>query len=224
MTPKSSRLAIVGDIHARRDALAAVIDAIRDAGIERGVCTGDIVMRGPDPAACIAVLRDLGWPVVVGNTDRKVIAGNPRPPEHPASSRVGSRSWTFRELERTDLEWLEALPGTVRLDLGGARIVVTHGDADSVSVPVNAATSNRDLERLLRKLDADVLVVGHTHEAMIRTVRNGVVINPGAVGESRSADQQPHWAWLEATADGVTGHLEVISTPLAPQRDDTPED
>jgi putative phosphoesterase len=224
VTPKSARLAIVGDIHARRDALLAVIDAILDAGIERGVCTGDIVMRGPDPAACIALLRDLGWPVVVGNTDRKVAAGNPRPPEHPASSRIGSRSWTYRELDRPDLEWLKALPGTVRLDLGGARVVVTHGDAESVSVPINAATSDRDLERMLRKLDADVLVVGHTHEAMIRKVRNGVVLNPGAVGESRNPDQQPHWAWLEATPRGVAAHLEVIATPLAPQREDTPED
>jgi putative phosphoesterase len=224
VSPTSSRLAIVGDIHARRDALVAVIGAIRAAGIERGACTGDVVMRGPEPAQCIATLRELGWPVVVGNTDRKVAAGNPRPDEHPASSRVGSRSWTYRELGQADLEWLEALPGVVRLELGGARVVVTHGDADSVSVPVNAATSDRDLERLLRKLDADVLIVGHTHEAMIRTVRNGIVLNPGAVGESRNPDQQPHWAWLETTRDGVTAHLEVIATPLAPQRDDAPED
>ncbi len=224
MSPASQRLAVVGDIHARRDALAAVIDAIRDAGIARGVCTGDVVMRGPDPAACIAALRELDWPVVSGNTDRKVAAGSPRRPEHAASSRVGSRSWTYRELGRADRKWLEALPDAVRLDLGGARIVVTHGDADSVSIPVNAATSDRDIERLLRKLDADVLVVGHTHEAMIRTVRTGIVVNPGAVGESRNPDQQPHWAWLEATADGVTAHLEVVETPLAPQRDDTPDD
>jgi len=46
------------------------------------------------------------------------------------------------------------------------------------------------------------------------------VINPGAVGESRSADWQPHWAWLEATPDGIVPHLEVVPTPLAPERDD----
>jgi putative phosphoesterase len=224
VSPKSSRLAIVGDIHARGAALVAVIDAIRDAGIKRGICTGDVVMRGPDPAGCIAILRELGWPVVAGNTDRKVVSGDPRPHEHPASSRVGSRSWTYRALDRADLEWLAALPGEAHLDLGRARVVVTHGDADSVSGAVTARTPDRDIERLLRKLDADVLVIGHTHEAMIRSVRNGIVLNPGAVGESRTPDHQPHWAWLEATRDGVTAHLEVIATPLAPQREDGPED
>jgi putative phosphoesterase len=217
-------LALIGDIHARLDALTAVLDAINAAGISSGLCTGDVVMRGPEPARCIARLRELGWPAVIGNTDRKVAAGNPRPLSHPASGRIGSRSWTFRELAADDLAWLAGLPGEVRTQFGGARVLVTHGDADSLPFPINAHTSSRDIERQLRKLDADVLVLGHTHEAMLRSVRNGIVINPGAVGESRDADWQPHWAWLEATPDGVVAHLEVVPTPLAPQRDDLPED
>jgi putative phosphoesterase len=224
MTPAPSSLALIGDIHARLDALAAVLGAIGAAGIASGICTGDLVMRGPDPARCIARLRELGWPTVVGNTDRKVVAGNPRPPDHPASSRVGSRSWTFRQLDAEDLAWLEGLPDQVRVEFGGARVLVTHGDADSLAVPITAQTSTREIERQLRKLDADVLVLGHTHEAMIRSVRNGIVINPGAVGESRDPDWQPHWAWLEATPAGIVAHLEVVPTPLAPQRDDLPED
>jgi putative phosphoesterase len=224
MTSTPPPLALIGDIHARLDALTAVLDAVEAAGISSGLCTGDVVMRGPEPARCIARLRELGWPAVIGNTDRKVVAGNPRPLGHPASGRIGSRSWTFRELAADDLAWLAGLPGEVRTQFGGARVLVTHGDADSLPFPINAQTSSRDIERQLRKLDADVLVLGHTHEAMIRSVRNGIVINPGAVGESRDADWQPHWAWLEATQDGVVAHLEVVPTPLAPQRDDLPED
>lgn len=224
MTPTPPSLALIGDIHARLDALTAVLDAIKAAGISSGLCTGDVVMRGPEPARCIARFRELGWPVVIGNTDRKVVAGNPRPLDHPASGRIGSRSWTFRELAADDLTWLADLPAEVRTQFGGARVLVTHGDADSLPFPINAQTASRDIERQLRKLDADVLVLGHTHEAMIRRVRNGIVINPGAVGESRDADWQPHWAWLEATPDGVVAHLEVVPTPLAPQRDDLPED
>jgi putative phosphoesterase len=215
---------LIGDIHARASALTAVLAAIRTRGITTGVCTGDIVMRGPAPGRCIALLRALGWPCVAGNTDRKVVAGNPRSPEHPASSRVGSRSWSYRCIDAEDLAWLDSLPLVVRMSFGGARVVVTHGHADTVSVAINADTSNRDLERQLRALDADVLVVGHTHEAMVRRVRNGLVVNPGAVGESRQPDWQPHWAWLETTPKGIRAHLEIVRNALAPQRDDTPED
>ena len=224
MTTEPARLAVLGDSHARHDALAAVVAAIRAAGITDAVCTGDVVMRGPEPAACIATLRELGWTTVVGNTDRKVLAGRPRPHSHPASARVGSRSWTYRTLGRRDRAWLGGLPSLVRIPFAGARVVMTHGDADSIPTPVNASTPDREIERLLRKLDADVLLIGHTHVPMVRTVRNGTVVNPGAVGESRDPDWQPRWAWLEAGPEGVVAHLEVVATPLAPQRDDTPED
>jgi predicted phosphodiesterase len=217
-------LALIGDIHGRYNALMAVLAAARAHGIADGICTGDIVMRGPEPGRCIAQLRTLGWPTVMGNTDRKVAAGNPRAPEHAASSRVGSRSWSYRRLGEDELEWLKSLPLVVRLAFGGARVVVTHGDADSMPVAINADTSNRELERQLRAFDADILVLGHTHMAMLRTVRNGIVINPGAVGESRNPDWQPRWGWLEATPDGVVAHLEIVDHPLAPQRDDAPED
>jgi len=224
MASSAHCLALIGDIHARFDALTAVLDAIARAGIASGLCTGDLVMRGPEPARCIARLRELGWPTVIGNTDRKVAAGNPRPLDHPASSRVGSRSWTYRELDADDLAWLNGLPRQVRMRFGGARVLMTHGDGDLAPLAITAQTSSRDIERQLRRLDADVLVLGHTHQAMIREVRNGIVINPGAVGESRDEDWQPHWAWLEATTNGVIAHLEVVRTPLAPQRDDEPED
>jgi len=218
MAPTES-LALMGDIHARLDALDAVLEAISAAGIATGLCTGDVVMRGPEPARCIARVREIGWPTVIGNTDRKVAAGDPRPESHPASGRVGSRSWTYRQLAADDLAWLEALPRIVRVRFGGARVVMIHGDEQPLPT-ITADTRARDIERQLRKLEADVLVLGHTHVAIVRTVRSGIVINPGAVGESRSADWQPHWAWLEATPDGIVPHLEVVPTPLAPERDD----
>jgi predicted phosphodiesterase len=224
MPPAAQSLALIGDIHARFDALTAVLAAVEAAGIPTGLCTGDVVMRGPEPARCVGRLRLLGWPTALGNTDRKVAAGSPRPLDHPASNRVGSRSWTYRQLKADDLAWLNGLPRQVRLRFCGARVLVTHGDADSLAVLINAETSSRDIDRQLRKLEVDVLVLGHTHQAMIRKVSNGIVINPGAVGESRDADWQPHWARLEATPAGVVAHLEVVRTPLAPQRDDEPED
>ena len=201
-----------------------MLAAAANRGITDGMCTGDVVMRGPEPADCVEILRDLGWPTVVGNTDRKVTAGNPRPTGHPASRRVGSRSWTYRKLRGDDLAWLLALPTIVRREFGGARIVMVHGDAETISTPITADTPDRTIERMLRKLEADVLVIGHTHTATVRTVRGGTVINPGAVGESRDPDWRPRWAWLESTPKGVVPHLEIVDTPLAPERDDSPED
>lgn len=224
MTDSTQRIALIGDVHGRADALVAVLDAVSDAGITDGVCNGDVVMRGPDPKRCIALLRSLGWPTVMGNTDRQVLSGNPRPKDHPASSRIGSRSWTYRHLSPDELAWLHALPMVERITFGGYHIVVTHGDQESLQTPITHQSSDDELAAQLDALNADVLVVGHTHRPLVRWIGDRLVINPGTIGESRSHDWQPQWAWLEITPAGLCAHLEVVARPLAPERDDAPED
>ncbi len=224
MTDPTQRIALIGDVHGRADALLAVLDAVSHAGITDGLCDGDVVMRGPDPKHCIALLRSLEWPTVMGNADRKVISGNPRPKDHPASSRIGSRSWTYRHLSTDELAWLEGLPMVARMQFGGYRIVMTHGDQESLQTPITHQSSDDELAAQLDALDADVLVVGHTHRPLVRWIGDRLVINPGTIGESRNPDWQPQWAWLEITPAGLHAHLEVVSRPLAPERDDAPED
>lgn len=212
------RLALIGDIHGRHDALTAVLDAVRERGITMGVCTGDVVMRGPDPAACIATMRELGWPTVMGNTDQKVARGAPRPKGHPASDRVGSRSWTIRRLTARDITWLHRLPKRVELEVEGVRVVVSHGEPGDLSVIVDEDTPTDQLFRQANALSADVLVVGHTHQQMVRRAGNALIVNPGAIGEGTVEDQRPHWAWLEVTNRGPVVHLEAVEAPLAPPR------
>ncbi|MFN8122555.1 MAG: metallophosphoesterase family protein [Thermoleophilia bacterium] len=214
----TERLALIGDIHGRHDALEAVLRAVRERGITRGVCTGDVVMRGPDPAACIAAVRELGWPTVMGNTDQKVARGAPRPAGHPASDRVGSRSWTIRRLRTGDIAWLQRLPRRVEVDVAGVRVVVSHGQPGDLSVIVDEDTPAEGLLRQAKALGADVLVVGHTHQQMVRRAGRALIVNPGAIGEGTVEDPRPHWAWLEVTADGPVVHTEVVDAPLAPPR------
>lgn len=212
------RLALIGDIHGRHDALQAVLAAVRERGITDGVCTGDVVMRGPDPAACIATMRELGWPTVMGNTDEKVARGAPRPKGHPASDRVGSRSWTIRRLSNRDIAWLQALPRRVEASVGGVRVVVSHGQPGDLSVIVDEDTPADGLLRQAAALEADVLVVGHTHQQMVRRAGRALIVNPGAIGEGTVDDRRPHWAWLEVTDGGPVIHTEVVDAPLAPPR------
>lgn len=67
------------------------------------------------------------------------------------------------------------------LDVGMFRIVLTHGHHEHVH------RSDHGLYRLLRAHEADLLFHGHTHTARVHEVREGWLINPGAVSHSRSA-------------------------------------
>ena len=212
----AERLALIGDIHANAAALRAVLAAVDAAGLRRGICTGDLVMRGDDPETCVTTIRKTGWPCVMGNTDRKVAVRPRRDPDHPKAKRVGSRPWSSNQLSPPNLEYLAGLPLVVRLDLKGARIVLMHGGPDDPRDAIGADTSDKDLARLVSELGRpDCIVSGHTHVPLVREAARCLFVNPGSVGEALNGDRHPRWAWLEARGSGLRAHLERVPRDLA---------
>ena len=51
------RTAIISDVHSNLDALESVLQDISRRGIDEIWCLGDIVGYGPDPVACIELIR-----------------------------------------------------------------------------------------------------------------------------------------------------------------------
>lgn len=224
--PAVAGLALIGDVHGNLAALDSVLGEVREEGLTRGVVTGDLVMRGPDPAGVIARVRGLGWPAVAGNTDIKV-AGNlalerheipPRPKRHAASSRVGSRSWTIRTLDRADLDFLAGLPIAMCATLGAMRVAILHGTPRDPSEPIGPDTPKKRLRAIISELEVDCIVTGHTHRQHAFPLDGVLFVNPGAVGEGRDGERRPRWGWLEATGEGVTAHLRRSQRPLASVR------
>ena len=211
----ADRLALLGDVHANAAALRAVLADVALAGLERGVITGDLVMRGEEPEECVAEVRRLGWPCVLGNTDSKVADGRPRDPDHAKAGRPGSRAWTLNRLSDESLGFLGSLQLVERVPLGPATIAVMHGSPTDPNGTIDAGTSKRRLAKLAEELQADCIVTGHTHEPMVRQAGGVLVVNPGSVGEALRGDLHPRWAWLEARKSGLRAHLEEVSDSVA---------
>jgi putative phosphoesterase len=68
-----------------------------------------------------------------------------------------------------------ALADQINLEIGGARIHVSHGH--EVGSPNPA--------RLAERYDADVVIFGHTHKQLITTLGEQMFVNPGAAGPRR---------------------------------------
>ena len=87
--------------------------------------------------------------------------------------------------------------GTLRasldLDLEGVRVHVSHGHEVGSPTP----------ERLAARYQADVIVFGHTHKAVVRTIGATLVVNPGAAGPRRF-NLQPSVALLRLPERAVT--------------------
>lgn len=82
--------AIISDLHANLAALKAVLDDIKDRGIEEIICLGDMIGYGPDPVECLNLVR--GFKVcILGNHEEAVLF------------RAGSKD--FRARAELSIEW-----------------------------------------------------------------------------------------------------------------------
>ncbi len=212
------RIALLADVHGNPIALDAVLADARAAGAERVWVVGDLAAIGPEPAAVLERVAALDGAVVTrGNTDRYVVTGEGPPPGlatvrgDPAliptyAALAASFAWTRGYLTgRGWLEWLERLPLEHRLTTPeGVRVLAVHaapGTDDGEGV--HPGCSDAELGARLAGADAELVVVGHTHEAMVRRVGRCTVLNVGSVSNPRAPDLRAGYALLEVTTHGV---------------------
>jgi len=122
---------------------------------------------------------------------------------------VGGRA-VLKELEtiapvravygNVDLPGDPYLESAVHLTVDGRTIHVSHGHELGSPTP----------DRLLSRYDADVLVFGHTHRALLHREGERLVVNPGAAGPRRF-DVQPSVAILDVTASTLDARIVWLS-------------
>ena len=179
------QIAVVSDIHSNKVALDAVLDDL--PSVDGIVCAGDVVGYNPWPATCLDVVRDRGIPTVMGNHDRAVATGT----AFRFNSMAGAGVEHAREqLDDDAVAWLGDLPDT-RTAFDG-RVKLVHGhpdDPDRYTYPEEFAPSMLD--------DEDVLVLGHTHVQGHEVFDEGIVLNPGSVGQPRDRDPRAAYSLLD---------------------------
>ena len=107
------RVVILADIHSNLEALRTVLQDAEDrGGFEEVWCLGDTVGYGPDPGACIELLRQLKAFGVAGNHDLAAV-GKLSTQDFNANARFSAR-WTASKLTPEDAQYLAALPHVVR--------------------------------------------------------------------------------------------------------------
>ena len=147
---------ILGDIHSNLSALRAVLERLQAEGVDRLVSVGEVVGYGAAPCECIALLREVGATVVLGNHDAACVELLDTLYFNPyAQSAV---LWTRGVLDRGDREWLGALPMVKHFEHGS----VAHGTLFQPE-EYDYIQSPRDADPSLDVMPLPVCFVGHTH-------------------------------------------------------------
>lgn len=178
-------VAIIADIHANKPALEAVEADMPE--VDHIVCAGDVVGYNPWPAFCIEWMRDRDIPTVMGNHDQAVAWGDVSSFNDMAKEGI---QYAGDHISDEQQNWLASLP-TERL-LFDDRVKVVH---DHPRKP-NYYTFPHDFGPDLLG-DEDVLILGHTHVQHLEQYEEGIVLNPGSVGQPRDGDPGAAYAILD---------------------------
>lgn len=187
--------AILSDIHANLEALQVVLEDIDRRGIEQVYCLGDIVGYGPDPEACVSLVRDFEL-VLRGHFDDQVLSDSPG--THPQLRQLSQ--WARDRLSSDSMRFLAACPATHSVNSQ----TFSHGSPlnSDYLFPEDACNSRRMAE--VFDCFEGVFFCGHSHIAGVHTIAEylapdsidsqytltdaDVVINAGSVGQPRDGD------------------------------------
>ncbi len=188
------QVGVISDIHGNKVALDAVMAEMPN--VEEVICVGDIIGYNPWHAECVEFIREQEIPTVMGNHDRAT-AGHG---SFGFNSMAGAGVTHAREqLSDEQISWLRTLLDSRRVC--DDRIKIVHGhpnDPDRYTYPSDFGPE------LLGK--EDVLVMGHTHIQAYEVFDEGIVMNPGSVGQPRDGDPRAAFAVVDLDAMTVFEH------------------
>jgi predicted phosphodiesterase len=221
MIASGKRFGILADVHGNLPALLAAVARLRAEGVERFLCAGDLVGYGPFPDECVEVIAGLDAVCVAGNHDL-IALGRLSDDRCNALART-SLAWTRERLGPATREYLEALPLQVQVD----GVVLAHGSPDDPQRYIrDGAEAARELATVAARCPAArVLVLGHTHIArawvpggrpletdagsvMPLGEERPVLLNPGAVGQSRERRIRARSVVLDLREQTVVFHAD----------------
>jgi putative phosphoesterase len=194
------RRAVLSDVHGTMAPLEAVLADFGD--VDEIWVLGDLVALGPEPVEAFERLRSLpNARFTRGNTDRYVFSDEPLP-SHFSPGSAETFAWTREQLGPERIAWLASLP----LELRDRRILGVHAepgrdDGDGITA-----------EGELPDVDADLVLVGHTHRHVDRTENGTRFVNIGSVALPR--EDETHASYV--IVDG--GQVERRRVPYDHER------
>jgi predicted phosphodiesterase len=177
-------VAVLNDIHGNLPALEAVLDEVRGAAVDRIVVGGD-VFPGPMAHLVLRRLVTCGTPVdfIYGNGDVTIldhVAG--RAPKLPESYRPSVR-WNAEQLEPSEVRAIAGWPMTRRAAVPPiGDILFCHATPRNENEIFTELTPEDRLIPVFDPANVALVVCGHTHIVMDRTIGRTRVVNPGSVG------------------------------------------
>jgi len=199
------RYAIISDIHSNIHALDMVLQDIDDQGADVIICAGDLVGYCPFPNEVIDALKDRRAICISGNHDR-ACANLDTFNMNPLAAKA--IFWSVKNITEEGMGYLRRLMPSARLNLGGIAAAMFHGSPRMDDEYVFEEDADAGLLQIAK---AEIMISGHTHVPYVKKLPQGILVNPGSVGQPRDGD--PRASYLLFDERGQEFALRRIEYP-----------
>ncbi|MGL4338715.1 MAG: metallophosphoesterase family protein [Turicibacter sp.] len=178
------KFGIIADIHGNFQALQAIIEALREQDVNQYIIAGDLIADCAQPNEVVEFIRELDAYVIKGNREEYIQAYiEGKHPEWDDYKQMASVVWTAKALTSKNYEYLNELPNQLQIELNDlGRITMVHGSPFHTSQHLFGDKEHELLERSVRCVESEVLIVGHSHIPWKKYVESTLVFNPGSAG------------------------------------------
>ncbi|TCK98114.1 putative phosphodiesterase [Natranaerovirga hydrolytica] len=178
------RIALISDIHGNLPAIQSVAQELKVQNIDKVICLGDMIGKGPNSAETLDVCREISDMVIMGNWE-KFIGNNPTP---------GDVNWV-EVLGKERLEYIKTLPETIGFYLSGKYVRLFHAHPHDLfkrvfsTSPLEERLEMFEIPKLGREecetCESDIVGYGDIHGAFIETINGGkTLFNTGSIGNA----------------------------------------
>jgi predicted phosphodiesterase len=196
-TPPIARLGVIGDVHAEDARLALALDHLHAAGVDRIICTGDVVDGSGCPETSLRLLQAHNVSTVRGNHDRWLLDNKVR---HIADAHGQD------DLEDASLAYLKSLPSAIELDTVAGRLLLCHGIGKndlqkiwpgSTRMPMIQSPA---LDRIIEDGRYRYVINGHMHFRTMIHFDAMTLINAGTL----KGEQWPGFMLIDFATEHIT--------------------
>lgn len=194
------KIAAFGDIHSNHFALEACLDEVERIGVDGIVFLGDYVSDCACPQKTLALLRETAsrrrcW-FIRGNREEYMMDHADGRNEWFDNSQSGSLLYTYENLTDKDIEWFRSLPIAMKVEIDGAPpFEICHGAQWQTRVMALPGTPHVD--EMVARMNTDMMLCAHTHEAFIIEKDGKTIVNGGSLGLPCSGDNAAAFAMIE---------------------------
>lgn len=198
------KIGIIADIHSNIYGLQAVLQELEN--IDTILCAGDIVGYYTFVNEVFDELRKRNIKCILGNHDAYLLGRLDLLSFNPSAR--ASLLFTRDNIAKNNLDYLENI-GKAHLDIeiDGLKISIRHGSPWN-ELEEYIYPDYLKFERF-QQIEADLVILGHTHWPMIKRVGKVMVLNPGSCGQPRDYNPQASYAIFDTkTRDVIIKRIE----------------